>query len=624
MNTLQIFDFKNLTKNISQIQDHSTITCLGVNLEEVENFLQSQGIRNVQVMDLTKYSDLASANTRNFIIETITNLPLYSQMNKVVDKNYGIDLWHLLLISERSPMRGKIHQRLFFISQLSLLIKDKNYKNLVFNIEDNVISDLFQNKNNLSQRFLKVSVKFYLNSFGYILQTLSIKIIRKFTKTIKSVVPKPFLIFTLFPYWWLGTKTSNPSDRFFPKIPKDMNSQIGYISWITSRADHYLKEIWSKNQNSIISESVILQDYLKLSDITSLLKLKRLTLLLKFRKSIQASSLPLFHDLQVNQIIYDELNNSISNRDFQLCLLIYISLKNYLSLNYIEKIIFRYENQPIDKAIILASGDNVQSVGFWHSSLSICDNYTSFHFPQDFLTGLNECEMFHKGFPRRMLISNLFCRDSLLKFGYREEFTTICGPIRNIAEIEFAKTHIRGLLETRNNRIGIAFSADPHSAEHMLEAIQFISKQNKDIFFEIKTHPAFKTPESFLDTLKISVGEKRFNIINASENFMEAFSNCSAVILGGTQLAFEAILMGIMPIIYQSKSVYNAINFEPFSEWCFVVNTLDEIRKAIKDVTNESDEVVNKKDKWNQLLLKQFGNKFQFSWHDLMDDISRL
>ena len=103
---------------------------------------------------------------------------------------------------------------------------------------------------------------------------------------------------------------------------------------------------------------------------------------------------------------------------------------------------------------------------------------------------------------------------------------------------------------------------------------------------------------------------------------MRAFSNCSAVILGGTQLAFEAMLIGVTPIVYQPRSNYVATNFEPFSKWCFVAYNLEQIMHLIDAVSNNTHEYISKRNKWDELLFRQFGQGFEFSWDVFIQQIA--
>ena len=624
MQDLIVFDLDNLVKNLSKIQENTTIVCLGVEKCEIDALLQDAGYLAVESIDLSKYSEIATSITRNYIVEHITKLMSYTKKEEIHGDRNGLNLWYMLAISEKSPMRGNLHQRLFYISQLSQLFAENRFRQINFYVQDRFISNIFESIQSNNSKQIKMTLLYFAHSLRYVYQTLSIRLLRKMTRTFRVFESTPILIFSLFPYWWINAETSLARDRFFPKIPQELKLKIGYISWLTTSPSDYLRIFMRNKVPAEYRPFIVLQDFACFSDLFSLLKFRRIRELSQFRKSVSTANLPKFHNANINEIVADEVAYSISSGDLQLSTLVYISLKKYLVDHDTKKIIFRYECQPIDRAIVFASKGKTQTVGFWHSSMSLCDNYTSFHFPFNYLSKMKEIELINHGFPNRMLLSNLFCKESLSKIGYNSDLTSICGPIRHIEEIEIAKTLQKNSKSRTTNFVGVALSSEPQSAKFLFQAITEISKIDPELVFKVKLHPAYEVSANLIEELRFFLGEERLRIVPSNENHLISFSECSAIILGGTQLAFEAMLIGVVPIVFQPKNRYVATNFEPFNNSCFIVSSLDEILVSIRKILLHSPEVLKMKDNWSKAIVHQFGHNFNFSWEIFLEELKKL
>jgi spore coat polysaccharide biosynthesis predicted glycosyltransferase SpsG len=368
----------------------------------------------------------------------------------------------------------------------------------------------------------------------------------------------------------------------------------------------------------------VLQDSLKFKDFTALFSICRFKSLIGFRNSIRNSELPAFYNFRVNDILACEMSFSTGYGDLQLSILNYISLNRFLKKNPTTHLVFRFESQPIDRAVIFASAGLTKSVGYWHSSMSMCENYTSLQFPRGFLKNLMDDELVKAGFPNRMLLPNLYCAETLAYIGYDRKYTALCGPTRHLDEIRAAKILMgEGHLKS-SKKVAVAFSSDPASAKFMENAIIELRKMDPNIFFLVKTHPAFITPKEILKNLEASIGNEAFRVIGNSENLLETIHDCNAVVVSGTQLAFESMLVDVMPVIYEPKSSYIATNFNKFEDYCFIASTIIEVGEAIDSILNKSSIATEKRRKWKILIEKQFGNDMNFSWDVFINSLDKF
>lgn len=625
MRKLLVLDSGTFQENLRTVHDGQTIVCLGVEFQDAQALLIKTGQKNIELIDLSQYSDKASRSTREYVVENITKLPNIAALKPILDTKLEIKLWPLLAISEKSPMRGKIHQRLFYVSLISQLLENQKFEAVEYKLSDRFVSTVLLNKRLAENNFSRLEVRFWLQATRYAITAFGVKSIRALLGH-KSKNPIPTkLIFTLFPYWWLNSYTSRAKDRFFPAIVETLeNRNIGHISWLTTSLFAYIRDRKLLMKEGGISRSQVLQDYLKFTDIVGLFSMHRFKSLVGFRKLIRISDLPTFHNLQVNDILAVEMSSSVCSGDLQLTILNYISLNRFLKENPTTHLVFRYESQPIDRAVIFASAGLTKSVGYWHSSMSMCENYTSLQFPRNFLKNLNDLELVEAGFPSRMLLPNEYCAETLAFTGYDPKYTASCGPTRHLDEMRSAEALMRSGNSKSNRNVAVAFSSDPASAKFMESVIIELHKMDPELFFLVKTHPAFSTPPEFFKNLESSIGEEGFRVIANSENLLQTLYGCKAIVVSGTQLAFESMLVDVAPVVYEPKSCYIATNFDKFKDFCFIASTVAEVGEAICSIFSKSDLAEAKRSNWKILAEKQFGQNMDFSWDDFISSLEKL
>ncbi len=625
MKELLVLDSGTFQEGLRTMHGGQAIACLGLEFHDAQALLLETGQKSIELIDLSQYSEEAARSTREYVVENLTKLPNIAALKQILDTKLEIELWPLLAISEKSPMRGKIHQRLFYISLICQLLENQKFEAVKYKLSDKFVSAALSNRRLAENNFSRHEVCFWLQTLRYATTAFGVKGVRALLghKSKKSIPTK--LIFSLFPYWWLYPYTSRAKDRFFPAIFDTFeNRNIGHISWLTTSLFAYIRNRKLLMGEGGISRSEVLQDSLKLADIASIFSIQRFKSLIRLRELITNCELPTFHNLRVNDILAFEMSSSAGSGDLQLSILNYISLNRFLKENPTTHLVFRFESQPIDRAVVFASAGLTKSVGYWHSSMSMCENYTSLRFPRGFLENLNDDELVKAGFPSRMLLPNLYCAETLAFTGYNLKYTAWCGPTRHLDEIKDAKILMgTGKLKSRK-KIAVAFSSDPASARFMESVIIELHKKNPDAFFLVKTHPAFSTPKEFFKNLESLVGKETFRVIGGSENLLETLYDCSAIVVSGTQLAFESILIDVVPVVYEPKSSFIATNFNVFEDYCFVTSTVAEVGKAIDLIFSKSELVELKRRKWKILIEKQFGENRDFSWGVFVESLEKI
>jgi hypothetical protein len=81
-----------------------------------------------------------------------------------------------------------------------------------------------------------------------------------------------------------------------------------------------------------------------------------------------------------------------------------------------------------------------------------------------------------------------------------------------------------------------------------------------------------------------------------------------ALICIGSMIAFEAIALERMPIVFENPSTFPALSLAEFAEGLFVARDEVEMRAALRAVEEAGGEVRAKQRRWPDLLLRVLGD----------------
>ena len=591
------------------------LTCLGLDLSETINILKSKNLNNFELIDLKQFSDSAAKEVSQFIVNSFTDFANENTSSNLNDSKLNVNLWYLLSVSEKSPIRMLLHQRLFFLSQISQLQEQQQFLRTSFHLSDKYLLNILTGTKISDSKFLLRESVYFLQIIRYLCNTLLIKFFSHILFRKKPILAKN-MFFSLYPYWWTKPYTQLEEDRFFPKFPdNDEGFSLGHLVWLTcSFAKLIQKRKFLKNRMKS-SDFIILQNNINLNDIYKFLHLGRFWKLVKFRRSVSKIGLPNFRNFNINGLFAHEISRSIRSGDFQLSVLTMLATRSYSIKNPPEKLIFRFESQPIDRALIWGVNNETTTYGYWHSSMSLTTNYTSLQFPINYLKGKDDRGLIEAGFPNMMLVPNKINFQTLTNIGFDQNRILICGPTRHLKQLAIAKELESRQTPIRKNRLAIALSADPASTKHIFDSLISIKHTFPKMYFKIKTHPAYKVSELIINRLNREIGKDSYEIIADNKDFLYEMNDCEALITTGTQLAFEGILLNITPLIFEPTNTFNSTNFKVFSKYCLIVNSVEEIKAALLKINSSNKEISRIKSNWPELIDNQFGNYPYFSWN---------
>jgi hypothetical protein len=603
---------------------------------------QASGAKNTKFLALMEITDKKInekfAKSSNHLIDVSEFIP---EANEMVRKFYSTDylafirdlLSHLskeelldvvfLDFTERSPFKGSLANQLYLLSLTHLVTIKYNSKLVSAEFEDKSLNNLvlekphvlIPTKNTYSKYLLQVLRFFILNFvFPKILGLL---------KKSKNTITNCF--FTIYPYWWLDSYTGDPEERFFPKINEQTTeSKSGYLVWLE---DSFLS-IWTRRHliRSFQERNDVkfLNSYISLRDFAPLISFRKLSTFRKLLGSeIKETDLRI-GTFDVSRLVWQDIARSLSEGEFVRSKLVNSAIKRYVDDSQPATLVFRYENQPIDRAVINGAGQGTKSVGYWHTSLSQCENYMSLWNILDLEKIFSMNEIANSVWPSHILYPNTICRESILREGYPADLMYQIELTRHQKVIDLYLAQIAAATDPvdkskqRHKAIVVALTADKISSVLMLSATMIACRDLKELEILVKPHPAWSFDlEEFQLTHK-GLGSTELVIVKNDNNIFRILQESDLLITSGTQMAFEGMLLGVMPIIYEPKYRFNPTNFDSFSDICFRTDSDIELGKFVR-LNLENDAIIASK----KMLWPNFLNSF-FNLEEVKDSQKTL
>ena len=306
-----------------------------------------------------------------------------------------------------------------------------------------------------------------------------------------------------------------------------------------------------------------------------------------------------------------EISQSIAAGDTITSQLVCAATRKLATLNSPAKLVFRFEGQPIDRALIHAAREICPSVGFWHSPFAIGPNY---------LPLLGDAKSLRprmnngisKPMPDEMMTPGGICEKTLLRYGYPPEKIRPCGSLRSkklLRIIRREKAVARRINRPRPNvdtiKILLACSADPRENRSLIYAFQKSLETLPVLNLVLRPHPACGFPASLIRLLETNPKIVTVRLVNDSQLYQE-IRRSDMVLTGGSTLAFEAIALGVMPVVFESPANFSACSMAGFAKSLIIVRSSEEMAKGILGCWKRRHSWFVRKKRWFRLCEEIF------------------
>jgi hypothetical protein len=614
MTTLFVIDSLSMLARIPRTST-GTVLGFGIEYDDLTKALSDEKRENLTAVNVDSFEIEANRQVRSFYDTVI--MDSWKNDREASSNEKGVYLPYLIDITENSPFKGKLTNRLFNLSLYNQARNSSSYDKLEVLIRDKTLKTIINGKSRVAiGQTLKVFFVYWAQCLRFLTKGITLNLLIKLRKFEFKSGHSTFVIFSIFPYWWLNATSHYARERFFPDLDLEkLRAQGSYLVWLESP----MFEIGSKLSllsNLLTKHRVILlNNYLDIRSYMSVFSITDFTRILRFKNRVLHNNNFMFQKSDVSVFIKEDILNSLGQGEFTRSRLILLAVRRYLSVVPTKALIFRFENQPIDRSIIMASKGLTKSIAYWHSSLSECENFLSLRniWPLSALS-LDE-GTWGTNTPNFVFVPNDICKESIIKHGMLSTSVFNIGPTRHLEPLNrkefFAKddknSKSAGLSsENSENVIVLICSADRNISQLLLQtSLKVISKFGK-VKIRIKLHPAWVPKGEFLKMLEQEAA--RVQIMDVKEDIYQLISQASYVISAGTQLIFESILLDTVPIVYEPSSSFNPTKFTVFEKSCFIVNSEVTMHDALDQIMSGSEALKDKMLNWPKLIQEVFGS----------------
>jgi hypothetical protein len=581
---------------------------------------------NNNLVDLSEYVAEANQMVRNFY--SYEYLEFIKVFLLQLDNKESSDV-AFLDFTERSPFKGTLANQLYILSLTHLAMLNYETKTISVELKDENLNRVILSKLESSVSSKKIYLKYLIQVLRFFLSNYILPKVLGLLR--KSKIQLTNCFFTIYPYWWLRSSTSNAEERFFPNIDDKTNeSKSGYLTWLEDSFQnlwtkrHQIREFGKKDNVEFLNA------YINLSDFIPLISIHKMHDFEKFLNWNFDESTLRIGTFNVAELVRQDIARSLSEGEYVRSKLINSAIKRYVGRNQPTTVIFRFENQPIDRAIINGVGQVTKSVGYWHTALSLCENYLSLWNIQDLEETFSGRDIVNSVWPNHMLYPNIICRDSILREGYPSDLMYPIELTRHQRVLDLylssqtARISPVEDLKQGERIIVVSLTADESNSLLMLSATITACRNLKNLKVSVKPHPAWSFDlEKFKATHPASEA-KRIHVVNSNEDIFGILKSADLLVTSGTQMAFEGMLLDVMPIIYEPNYRFNPTNFESFSDVCFVTDSSTELEELVHSVLDNDSISVAKKKAWPSFLNAFFGLDDDYSQKNLYSALIKI
>lgn len=530
---------------------------------------------DVRFLDLAPHAAQAREQVASYLTDALAVLPR---------EDLG-DLWWALEITEKSPFRGPLVERLYRLALLEGLRSKEEYEEVILAVDDPLLAQVLD-----AERAASASLdsrRYWMNAFREVRSALLARLVAFLGRWPRQ--GGRATCFTFYPYWWLRPFDDSASERFLDVRPP----LFSYAAWL-SEPRHLLH----RRGAARVAGQRVLTPLQREIGLGALLRvLSPWTYLRVLRAARRARPVPPFGEVDVTPLIASDLVRSLSSTQLFAFQLIRDAVGRYVRRAEPVALLYRVEFQPFEHALLLGAG-GIPTVGFRHSP------FGSAYIPMRFGPGsLGQTDM---PLPDAMLVSGPVGAAALAAQGYPGP-VAVCGPQRHP---DLAAAVRRVKLRTRRPEELVAYVAIAivrADTEALLAAVAYAARQLPELRLVLKTHPSRQLPVAELRAILTAVGLTE-RVSFAGPDLYEDITASDAVVLVGSTLAFEAIALGVPAIVFENPATYAATSLAEYKTGLHIVRNGAELARALSDVHRDSQSTRAKRDRWPELLRSVFGD----------------
>lgn len=394
--------------------------------------------------------------------------------------------------------------------------------------------------------------------------------------------------YTTHPYFWLDAFGARATERFLPALPPGAS----YLGWIDDP-----RTLWRRRAAARAvfraKRIVPLARWLGPLDALALLSPGGLVRLLRFRR-LRGAIRGRFRGYEIGSLVADDLERSLASPQLFFAELVFRAVRRFAQRSAPAAVLYRLELQPWENAIVLALRGVAPSVGFRHTP------FGELYLPVRLAPG----EVASRPLPDRVIASGPLGAERLAAEGYPAARIAVCGPQRHPALVG---ARARADPPDGPFTVYVAISTVLEETVTLIGALVDAFAELPDALLVLRTHPALALSADTLARLLAEAGlAGRWS--PAPPDLYEGLARCHALVTTPSTLAFEAVALGIAPVVFENPGTYNANSVAEHDDAFFITRSSRELASALRAVHDGAPVVTAKRERWGALLAAAFSD----------------
>lgn len=628
-------------------EDRCDVLLLGLSADwfEWRHAARLPGSSRWQILDPGPFADEAWRLVAAFVVDFIPRLPRLdlggTTLARLLDRPDGSDWW-FMETSEKGPYRGPLVGQLYRLALIRLAVQRGVYDEVWHGVEEAALAALLKREGRGVQwNALAHSSRSdgpplvdwpLIRYWGQALRAAAwLVLARVVSRTIRAVPPPSGaeLTFTVFPAWWSGADTASPADRFFSL--RGTARPQGYLAWLTEP-----RRLWRHRahlRRAFRARGIVpLQQFLGLRDLVSVFSPAAYFRVRTFERRLRGLLRAEFAGFDIRTLIGREVSRSLSSHEpFQDRLLQRAVRRAALVIRpaYVQ---YRAEFQPVEHALLRGleqAGGGAPGLGFVHFPFG--ERYLSMRFSaEEGVAGSDLASVFPRPMPHGILAIGPSAARHAAGGGYPADRVAVCGPQRygRLMDVR-QRVHSRGALRQRVGLpadrmiVFVALAIMEADTEALCAALAKVSGALDDILLVVRTHPNRPRNDGALGVMLSDLGPDGAMLMPAGADLYDAMAAADVMVCIGSMIAFEAMALGVMPILFENPSTYPATSLAEYQSGLFIAHDGRGLIEAIEAVRVQSMEARQKRLAWPALLNDVFGDLAR-PLREQMDDALRV
>lgn len=583
-----------------------------------------------ECVPLTDAARVAQGQVREFVPGFVAALPGTSGRNGTLadlladgDRN----LWWFLEIAEKSPMRGPLINRLYYLALIRTVLRRDPVKEVWIDLDDGPLASVLCR--GLAHRIVRVHTgptrensaahavgRYLIYAMGsWILHVARLALLRVLRTGGRGATDGSVVFFSFFPAWWNHAHEVIRAERFFGDLPRAIATRVPtqFAVWLSAG----VRELWRHRAGLrrwfASGAAIPLQAFVGIAQSLEVLAPRHLVRLLRFRFGFASDVSAEFVGFPIGPFVRAEILRSMTGAEFFMDLLLSRAVGRLLAVSQLRALVYRVEFQPFERAILAGVRSRIPTVGFQHSTFG--RNYLPYFFdPGGLSLDAGTVPRDRMPLPDVFMATGNYPRDVMIANGFPPDRIEVCGPVRYAKLLAFRRTRppgsaIRVDLDLPRNApiFVVAGSVSRGESVALLTTLRdALTRLSRRPYVVFKSHPALPLDAAFARMVEGVVARDGYRILHPDTPVHEYIAAADGVVLTGTTVGLEAIVLGVIPIVFESAAVFDAKSMQEIAQACFVVHDGDEMARAMTAVIEDDPQVVHRREHWPSAIALMF------------------